>query len=137
MLAGFFDGDGFFTVNKHYEVAAIGQACEREQPRELLAIEQHIAKAVFGLQAGSASVQRNAIMRSRPATCVNWGWDMTVDADGLVLLGRPQGARSYYVLRYSGADARRVRCYLQEGEPTACEKIVGAFFISLIERTTE
>jgi hypothetical protein len=26
------------------------------------------------------------------------------------------------------------KSYLKEGEPTACEKIVGAFFIGLIER---
>lgn len=30
-----------------------------------------------------------------------------------------------------------VRSYMQEGGPTACEKIVGAFFIGLIERTTK
>ncbi len=30
--------------------------------------------------------------------------------------------------------ASMVRVYLQKGEPSACEKIVGAFFISLIER---
>lgn len=29
-----------------------------------------------------------------------------------------------------------VRDYLKEGPPTACEKIVGAFFIGLIKRST-
>jgi hypothetical protein len=30
-----------------------------------------------------------------------------------------------------------VRSYMQEGGPTACEKIVGAFFLGLIERSTK
>ena len=30
-----------------------------------------------------------------------------------------------------------VRGYMQEGGPTACEKIVGAFFIGLIEKTAK
>ena len=30
-----------------------------------------------------------------------------------------------------------VRDYLKEGGPTACEKIVGAFFIGLIEKTAK
>lgn len=29
-----------------------------------------------------------------------------------------------------------VKAYLGEGGPTACEKIVGAFFVSLIEKVT-
>lgn len=31
--------------------------------------------------------------------------------------------------------AAMVRDYLKEGSPTACEKIVGAFFVGLIEKT--
>lgn len=31
--------------------------------------------------------------------------------------------------------ASMVRSYMQEGGPTACEKIVGAFFIGLIQKT--
>lgn len=31
--------------------------------------------------------------------------------------------------------AAMVRDYMQEGGPTACEKIVGAFFVGLIEKT--
>lgn len=30
-----------------------------------------------------------------------------------------------------------VRSYMREGGPTACEKIVGAFFIGLIEKTAK
>lgn len=30
-----------------------------------------------------------------------------------------------------------VRDYMQDGGPTACEKIVGAFFIGLIEKTAK
>lgn len=30
-----------------------------------------------------------------------------------------------------------VRGYMQDGGPTACEKIVGAFFIGLIEKTAK
>ena len=33
--------------------------------------------------------------------------------------------------------AALVRGYLQEGGPTACEKIVGAFFIGLLQRHEE
>lgn len=31
--------------------------------------------------------------------------------------------------------AAMVRDYMKEGGPTACEKIVGAFFVGLIEKT--
>ena len=31
--------------------------------------------------------------------------------------------------------ASMVRAYMQEGGPTACEKIVGAFFVSLIQKS--